>query len=450
MQRRSFLKTSVLGAAALSGLSSSIYAAGQEKTYRVGLIGAGWYGKNDLFRLLQVTNAEVAGICDVDSQMLEQAIEMTAVRQKSGNKPKGYGDFREMLKAEPFDIVLVGTPDHWHALAMTEAVKAGADVYVQKPVGVDFTEGEAMVAAARKYNKIVQVGTQRRSTPHLLDAKKQIIEEGKLGKISHVDVVCFYHMRAKDKPVEAKVPPNLDYDRWVGPAPKIDYQPLMHPKRWRSFMEFSNGIMGDMCVHFLDYTRFVLDLGWPKKISASGGIFVDKASVANIPDTQSALFEYDELTVNWTMRSWGAAADKDYPWGATFYGNKGTLKTSVNSWDFIPVGGGGKAARGTAVVEELTEHEKTEPGLEKPVTVATREHHRNFIKAVESRELPVADILQGHISSSTCILGNLAMQVGRTLTLDPKTGHPIGDDEATQLLTRPYRSPWVHPTAEMF
>ena len=455
MQRRSFLKTSVLGAAALSGLntaglSSSLYAAGQEKIYRVGLIGAGWYGKNDLFRMLQVANVEVAGICDVDSVMLERAIDMTAVRQKSGAKPKGYGDFREMLKAEPFDIVLVGTPDHWHALAMIEAVKAGADVYVQKPVGVDFVEGEAMVAAARKHDRIVQVGTQRRSTPHLLDAKKQIIDEGLLGKISHVDVVCFYHMRARQKPTTATPPANLNYEMWAGPAPMIPYQPIIHPRSWRAFKEYGNGIMGDMCVHFLDFVRYLLGLGWPKQVSATGGIYVDKASVANIPDTQSALFTYDDLTINWTMRSWGAAADKDYPWGAIIYGDKGTLKMSVNSWDFIPVGGNGKPMRGTAVIEELTEHEKSEPDLEKPVTVATRAHHRNFVQSVQSRQLPVADILQGHISSATCILGNLAMDLGRTLTLDPQTGRPVGDEQTTKLLMRPYRAPWVHPTAEKF
>ena len=155
---------------------------------RVGLIGTGWYGKADLFRLLQVAPVEVVSLCDVDSTMLNDAADMVKERQKSGQRPRTYSDYRKLLAEKDLDIVLIATPDHWHALPMIEAVKNGADVYVQKPISVDVVEGQAMLAAARKYNRVVQVGTQRRSTPHLIEAKKQIIDAGLLGKISHAEV----------------------------------------------------------------------------------------------------------------------------------------------------------------------------------------------------------------------------------------------------------------------
>src|SRR6478736_1545788 len=166
MDRRQFFSTA-------AGLACSAQAFAQDKPRRVGLIGCGWYGKADLFRLVQVAPVEIVSLCDVDRNMLSQAAEMAATRQKSGKKPRTYADYRAMLKEKDLDIVLVATPDHWHALAMIAAVKAGADVYCQKPISVDVVEGQAMLAAARKTKRVVQIGTQRRSTPHLVDAKNR-------------------------------------------------------------------------------------------------------------------------------------------------------------------------------------------------------------------------------------------------------------------------------------
>src|SRR5437867_13041119 len=180
MHRRQFLSTSA------GGLAQAAFAA--DKPRRVGLIGCGWYGKCDLFRLIQVAPVEVVSLCDVDKKMLAQAAEMAASRQKSGKTPRTYGDYREMLKEKDLDIVLVATPDHWHALAMIAAVKAGADVYCQKPISVDVVEAQAMLAAARKYKRVVQIGTQRRSTPHIIEARDNILKQGKLGKIGLVEI----------------------------------------------------------------------------------------------------------------------------------------------------------------------------------------------------------------------------------------------------------------------
>src|SRR5579863_5760226 len=189
MNRRQFLRTGT--GLALSSATACSYA--EEKHRRVGLIGCGWYGKTDLFRLIQVAPVEVVSLCDVDSRMLADAAELTSQRQASHEKPRTYSDYRKMLVEKDLDIVLVGTPDHWHALAMIEAVKAGADVYCQKPISVDVIEGQAMVAAARKHNRVVQAGLQRRSTPHLVEAR-DIVKEGKLGKIGLVETYCYYHM----------------------------------------------------------------------------------------------------------------------------------------------------------------------------------------------------------------------------------------------------------------
>src|SRR6185369_9373622 len=171
--------------------------------------GTGWYGKCDLFRLIQVAPVEVVSLCDVDRKMLAEAADMVAQRQASHKQPRTYADYRKMLTEKDLDIVLIATPDHWHALPMIAAVEAGADVYCQKPISVDIVEGQAMLAAARKHQRVVQVGTQRRSTPHLVEAREKIVKSGMLGKIAYAEVCCYYHMRANGNPPLEKVPENL-------------------------------------------------------------------------------------------------------------------------------------------------------------------------------------------------------------------------------------------------
>jgi len=445
MNRRKFLQFGAAGIA-LSALRYVPTTFAAEKTRRVGLIGTGWYGKCDLLRLIQVEPVEVVSLCDVDKRMLSEAADLVATRQASKKKPRTYGDYREMLKEKDLDLVLIGTPDHWHALSMIEAVKAGADVYVQKPTGVDVAESQAMVAAARKYQRVVQVGTQRRSTPHLIEARDRVIKTGKLGKISHVEICCYWHMRASGNPPDIAPPDSLDYELWTGPAPMRPFCQWTHPRGWRAFTEYGNGIVGDMCVHMLDMTRWLLDLGWPKRISSSGGILVDKASKANISDTQTATFDFGDLQVVWNHRTWGDSVDPAYPWSATIYGDQGTLKASVFSYDFYPQG----QAKATMHGEPLYEYDKfpedrTEKDLEKQCASAIRWHMKDLLACIGTRGKPVADIEQGHISSASCILANLSMQLGRSFTWDPAAHQVVGDAEANRRLARPYRAPWVHP-----
>jgi predicted dehydrogenase len=448
MNRREFLH---VGAASsglvLSGMGEHAPAAAftAPATKRVGLIGSGWYGKINLLRLLQVAPVEVVSLCDVDKKMLADAAGIVATRQASKKQPRTYTDYREMLKEKDLDIVLIATPDHWHALAMIAAVEAGADVYVEKPISVDVAEAQAMLEAARKHRRVVQAGTQRRSTPHLLEARDRIVREGKLGKIGLVEIYCYYHMRARGNPPDTNPPDSLDWEMWTGPAPMRPYNPISHPRGWRAFMEYGNGIVGDMCIHMLDMVRWMLGLGWPKRISSTGGIRVDKASKANIPDTQSVTFDFGDLTVHWQHRTWGAPEDPTYPWGATFYGDKGTLKESVFGYDFIPMGGGTPIHRDVTYELEQYPEDKTEKDLEKHIAPATRGHMKDFLAAIDSRGRPVADIEEGYISTTSCLLANLSMQLGRTLTWDPQAGKVLGDDEANRRLARPYRSPWTHP-----
>ena len=217
MDRRQFLQAGAAGLA-LSSMSRGAAGYSVPKPKRVGLIGSGWYGKGALLRLLQVEPVEVVALCDVDKKMLAEAAEIVAARQVSKKKPRTYSDFRQMLSQEDLDIVQVSTPDHWHALLMIEAVKAGADVYVEKPISVDVIEGQAMVAAARKYKRVVQVGTQRRSTPHIIEARDNIIREGKLGRIGLVEIYCYYHMRARGNPPDTAPPANLELGTRTSPG----------------------------------------------------------------------------------------------------------------------------------------------------------------------------------------------------------------------------------------
>lgn len=450
INRRNFLKGATAAAVLSSFGTYGFELMNRNKPWRVGLIGAGWYGSSDLFKLIQVANVEVIAVCDVDSNFAEDTANLVSERQRSGKKPKKYSDYREMLAKEGLEIVLIGSPDHWHALQCIDALKAGAHVYVQKPISVDVIEGEAMVAAARKYNRVVQVGTQRKSTPHLIHAKENIVDKGMLGKISHVEMCCYFHMRANGNPPLQEVPDFLDYEMWTGPAPLRPYDGLPHKRWWRTFMEYGNGIMGDMCVHMLDTVRWMLALDWPNRITSAGGIYVQKEGKSNIADTQSAIFEYEELNCIWQHRSWGTPDDPEYPWAFKLFGEKGTLSGSTMQYDFVPYGDGKPIHMDVVYEKEKYPEDLTEKNIELNAAPATRLHMLDFLAAIDKGTKPVADILDGHISTASCILANMSMDLKRPLVYDPEKLVVVNDPEATKLLQRPYRSPYEHPHPNQF
>lgn len=454
INRRNFIKNST-ALLALSPLqNTALHHFSLENKRRVALIGAGWYGKSDILRLSQVSPIEVVGICDVDREMLQAAGSLIQKRLKTDKKIPLYGDYRKLLSEQKPEITLIGTPDHWHALTAIEALHQGSHVYLQKPISVDVLEGEAILSEARSSGKVVQVGMQRRSTPHLIDAKKNIVDAGLLGKIHHVEMCCYYHMRNNSNPPIQQIPEFLDYEMWTGPAPLRPYDGLPHRGWWRAFMEYGNGITGDMCVHMFDTVRWMLDLKWPKKISATGGIYSSNPGKSNIADTQTAIFEYENLNCIWQLRSWGTPPDPEYPWAFKIYGENGTLAGSIAKCDFYPVDAkvGKKFHRDAVDETKKYPEDLKEKDIELVAAAATREHMRNFLSAIDQNKRPVSDIEEGHISTASCIIANLSMKLGRPLQYDPINKIIKNDSEATALLKREYRSPWMHPwkTRETF
>src|SRR4051812_36169329 len=448
MNRREFLRAGAAAGIALSTFAPYVAYAADQKPLRVGLIGCGWYGKTDLFHLIQVAPVEVVALCDVDKKTVESAADLVSQRQHSKKRPPVYGDYRKLLAEQRPEIVLVGTPDHWHCLPMIEACKAGADVYVQKPISYDVVEGQAMAAAARKYKRTVQVGLERRSTPHILEARDRYINSGVLGKIASVDIHSYYGS-GRGFPAPSAPPADLDWEMYVGPASWREYAEGIHPRRWRDCREFSNGQTGDLCVHLFDVTRMFLDLRWPKSISSTGGILMrNRDSNVNVHDTQTALFDYGDIQVVWNQRNWGQNPEPDYPWAVTYYGEKGTLKLSVWSYDYIPKDGGApekaKAVEEREKYPEDVQHKETELFA----APANRRNLLNFVQSRKNGQRPVADIEEGYISTACCILANLSMELGRSLSWDEKAGKIAGDDEANRRLARAYRAPWKHPTPE--
>jgi predicted dehydrogenase len=293
---------------------------------------------------------------------------------------------------------------------------------------------------------VVQVGTQRKSTPHLIEAKRRVIDEGLLGDVAHVDLCCYFAMRANGDPPVEPVPEFLDYEMWTGPAPLRPYDGLPHRRWWRTFMEYGNGIVGDMCVHMLDTARWMLGLGWPRSVASWGGILVQHGGKSTIPDTQTAVFDYGNVQCVWQHRTWGVPPDPDYPWALFVHGDKGVLKASTMKAEFVPKGKGEPIRFECVYEREQYPEDATEKDIELNAAPATRRHMLDFLAAVDRRGRPVADIEDGHISSASCILANVSMQLGRPLAYDPATRTVPGDAEATALLARAYRGPWTRPT----
>ena len=445
INRRTFLKSggaslalSVIGPYALDITLKTV-------PWRVALIGCGWCGTSDLLRMIQVANIQVVGLCDADRHQVEKTALKVMSAQELKQPPPIYRNYQRLLTQESPEIVIVATPDHWHALQTIDALKSGAHVYLQKPVSHDILEGEAMLSVARRYNRIVQVGLQGRNTPHLIDAKKRIIDEGLLGRISHVEMCCYYHMRANATPPVQRIPEFFDYEFWTGPAPYRPFDRMPHRGWWRAFMQYSNGIIGDMGVPMLDTVRWLLGLEWPEKIYSTGGIFVQKESKANTPDTQTAIFKFGEIECVWRHRSWGLAPDPEYPWGFFIYGEKGILKGSVFKYEFVPYDNSESLTMDALIEKDEFPEDLVDPEIELHAAPATRRHMLDFLKCIETKSLPEASLLEGHISTASCLLANLSIMSESALSYDPKLKFIEGNEDADQLIQSTYREPWIHP-----
>jgi predicted dehydrogenase len=448
MNRRRFVSSLAAASAAVAASPSRLLAVDSKAKPRVGIIGCGWYGGVNYNALVRNAPVEVISLCDPNQRSLQKTLALVAKHQAT--VPQTHADYRRMLAAAPLDIVIVATPDHWHALPAIAAIQAGADVYLEKPVGIDVLEGEALVAAARRHGRVVQVNTQRRSNPFYLEMKEKYLTSGRLGRIALVETYSYLGSEGwSNGPLpDDPVPPHLDYDLWTGPAPLLPYKSIMEDRGWRAFMEFGNGPIGNLGIHMFDKVRWLLDLGWPETVASSGGIYVAKKSFSNLSDTQRSVFHYPDLDVSWEHRMWGRSPIPQRhwsdQWGARFIGEKGTLNATMLEYVFTPVGGGPREGR--HMLSTTGDLENVDFSKQGSAYVETEDRHiRDFLHARETRGRPIADIEEGHISSACCVLGNLSLQLGRPLRYDPKTRTVPGDAEATRLLARPYRAPWVYP-----
>lgn len=446
MNRRTFVSSLAVAGAATATAPSRLFASSSNPRPKVGLIGCGWFGGVNLENFARNAEIEVISLADPNAKALDKTV-ATVGKYQTGI-PKTFANYRDLLSSARHDIILVATPDHWHALPAIEAMQAGADVYLEKPIGVDVIEGEALVAAARKYHRVVQINTQRRSNPVYHEMRDKFIRSGRLGEIGLVETYSYLPGRPTGDIPVINPPAHLDYDLWCGPAPKLPYRNMFEARGWRAFMEYGNGQIGDLGVHSIDLVRWLLDLGWPDSISSTGGIYVDRGGSSNISDNQRAVFRYPNLDLSWEHRTWGASpipprhwSDQ---WGLRLIGKNGTLNVTMLSYEFTPAGGGPK--EGFHMLSSSGDLENIDFRREAGAYNETeRRHVLDFLTARENRSRPIADIEEGHISTACIELANIAQDLGRPLSYDPATRTVRNDPEATRRLARPYRAPWPHP-----
>ena len=436
--RRDFIKTSAAaGAGAAAFTAVPLFGRPVTQKLRTALVGTGWWGMNILGCAMEAGESQVVGMCDVDAGQLNPAAE--TVEKLTGDRPKKYKDFRDLLDREKPEVVIVGTPDHWHPLVTIAAVRAGAHVYVEKPVGHTIYEGRAMVRAARQAGRVVQVGTHRRVSPHNVSGMA-FLKSGKAGKIGMVRAFVHYAGGPENPEPNTEPPPGLDWDLWCGPAPLRPFNKKLHPKGFRSFLDYANGQLGDWGIHWMDQILWWTDEKYPRRVFSTGGRPVKGAAVhgregqtSDAPDTQVATFEFESFTVVWEHRQYAHNQAEKANIGCYFYGTEGTFHMGwQDGWTFYP------ADQKKPVLHE-------DPKLNKPDDQNIRELWADFLQAIKTGRRPACDIETGHRSTNMSLLGMLSLKLGRSLAWDGEKEVIPGDPEADQCLRRPYRKPWEYP-----
>jgi len=426
--RREFVRASAAAGAVLAA-PAVITAAKAAERYRTALVGSGWWGMNIFREALASGQCQAVALCDVDDNQLEPAL--AEVGKLTSDQPRRYKDFRLLLERERPEIVVVATPDHWHPLITIAAVKAGAHVYVEKPISHTINEGRAMVKAARESDRVVQVGTHRRVSPHNVSGMK-FLKEGKAGKIGMVRAFVHYPGGPVAPTPDSEPPAGLDWDMWCGPAPLHPYDAKLHPKGFRMFLDYANGQLGDWGIHWMDQILWWTDEKAPKTIASTGGRFI-KRDNTTAPDTQVASFAFDSFTAVWEHRFYAGNPAEKHNVGCYFYGTEGTFHMGwQDGWTFYPSNG-----------KKAPIHQ--DPELHKPDDQNIRELFANFLQCIKTGERPVSDIEIGHRSTSMSLLAMLSLKLGRSIAWDREKQLVVGDDAANQLLRREYRTPWIYP-----
>jgi predicted dehydrogenase len=444
LNRRAFVRAS---AATLLTAASWNKVHGANERVHVGFLGYGLIGKRHVLDFQEQPDAALVGLAEVHRGRLDEGL------AQLGKGARGHADFRALLDRKDIDAVVVSTPDHWHALQTMLACQAGKDVYVEKPLTLFVREGRWMIDTARRHKRVVQVGTQQRSGPHYQRAR-QLIQKGALGKVSSVRMTAYRNiMPGYGSPADAEPPAELDWDMWLGPAPKCKYNPNRAIYHFRWFWDYSGGQMTNLGAHQLDIAHWCLGAAGPTAVSSSGGRYSLRDN-GETPDTQEALFEYPGWIAVWSHREACAGRPGNPP--LEFCGPKGTLTVSRSGFTLTPdrklsaeatvprfTGahpvGGPKTVKPATTTEMWTEAVEDKSGNSRD---QLKRHVRDFLDCVKSRQQPISDLESGHRVATACHLANLALQLGRKLRWDARREEVIDDAEANRRLVRPYRAPW--------
>jgi predicted dehydrogenase len=424
--RRGFLK-SVGGGLAL-GLTAANYRAlagvPPSDTIQMGFIGVGGMGTSRLKGFMEHPDVNVQAICDVDENHLNAALSLA--EKTRGRKPKGFGDFRRLLEMKEIDAVTVVTPDHWHALPAIEAFKAGKDVFVEKPLSYSVGEGRAMVRAVRANNRISQMGNHIHNDLPNYRRVVELVRSGLLGKITRVSCWKTSPTRTRfDNPPDGEPPATLDYDFWLGPAPKRPYNPNRSHYSFRYFWDYSGGVFIDFWCHITDVAVWALDLKGPKSVAAIGGRFFWDDNTET-PDSLNLIYEFPGLDLTWTLNPMGLPGiGMRGGIGCAFQGTEATVITNYSQHEVYVRG------------KKVDDFKHPEPSI--PDSPG---HLREFLNSIKSRQITTCDIEYGHRLSKVGLLGNLAFRTGRKLQWDDEQESFIGDSEANSMITRQYREPW--------
>jgi len=416
---------------------------GANDRIQVGFIGFGLIGGQHVHDFKNQKDVDMAAMCDVYQPRLEQGV------AACGGKAKPYSDFRKMLENKDLQAIVVSTPDHWHALLTIMSCAAGKDVYVEKPLTLFIREGQWMIQAARKYKRVVQVGTQQRSGRHYQEARR-LIQDGYIGKVHSVRMASFRNiMPGFGAPPDAKAPYEIDYDMWLGPAPARPYNIHRSLYHFRWFWDYSGGQMTNLGAHHIDIVQWFMGVKGPNAVSSSGGRFALEDN-GETPDTQDAIFEYPKFTSVCSLRE--ASRGSGGGTGLEFFGTRGSLRIGRGGYEVIPdmklppenaipmFSGnptGGPQHQGVKP-EPWTQAKKAPGSSDEQFDL----HVRNFLDCLKSRQRTIADVEDGHQITTACHLANISLRTNRKLRWDPEKEEIIGDRDAAAYLERPYRKPW--------
>ncbi len=431
--RRKFIKNvsaASIGAAIPFQRLSSQNLAFDKDSLKVGLIGVRGMGWGDLNSFLKNEGTECVALCDVDAELLNNRA--SQLETKTGKRPATFNDHRELLKIKEINAVIIGTPDHWHCIQMTDACAAGKDVYVEKPLANSIAEADIMVKAARKYGRIVQVGQWQRSDPHWNSAF-EYLNAGALGKIRQVKAWANVNYgRGFDVAPDSEAPQGVDYDRWLGPAPKRPFNKNRFHGTFRYFWDYAGGLMTDWGVHMLDMVLAGMNATAPKSVMAIGGKLAFPNDAAETPDTLTTVYDFGDFSLVWeqfmAMGTSPYLEESGEP-GVAFIGEKGILAINRASWKVIPLQDNGKY-----LMEAFPPRKSSGGGLDA--------HTKNFFECIKSRKDPNCTIEMGRNAALVAHLGNMAYRTGKKLDWNDKESRVINDAGANSLLTPGYRAPW--------